>query len=129
MDVMLMIRGRLDSDDSDHVDSDSQPEQEWHEVEGEIAARSIIESLSRELDGPEGPSDKADDIQELIRHLWFGKHFNVNTCDAVDRGQVRLAEVLAEIRWLRSKWYSAEEPVGDAKFSVDEVTEIHNFTA
>ena len=120
---------KSDSDDSDvpdwHSASDDDDE-DWRTAEDDEDARSVVASLSRELDGPEGPSDQAEHIQELLRYLWFGNHFEFNTHDAVGRGQKRLAEALSEIRWIRKKYNSAEEPAGDKEFSEAEVRYAHN---
>ena len=72
------------------------------------------------------PPDNAPDIHDLLRFLWFGKHFRRDACDAVQAGQARLASFFAEVRWIRDRFSSDGNPAGNRRFSSDDVTKIHN---
>ena len=50
----------------------------------------------------------------------------MNTVDAVARGHARLASVLAEVRWIRDRFNSGGNPVGDRRLTTKEVTDIYN---
>ena len=112
--------------ESDTTTSLMTDEPQWNESEDDDAARSLIDSLSNQLDGEHGPPANADDIHLLIRFLWFGKQFQFNEIDAYQRGQTRLAGILAEVRWIRDRFSSDANPAGDRILSEDEVAKIHN---
>ena len=113
-----------DSDDSDDPTNYTDA-REWTQPEDVCAARGIIGTLSAELDAPEGPPDNGDDIHDLIRFLWFGKQFHVSAVEDVERGHARLADVFAEVRWIRDRFNSAGKPAENERLTTDEVTKIH----
>ena len=116
----------FDASESDATTSLVTDEPQWNESEDDDAARSLIDRLSNQLDGEHGPPANADDIHLLIRFLWFGKQFQFNEIDAYQRGQTRLASILAEVRWIRDRFSSDANPAGNRVLSKDEVAKIHN---
>ena len=113
-----------DESSDDNIDADAG---NWNvEPEDDEAARSLIGDLSDRIDCEDGPPENVDEIHDLIRFLWFGKHFQMNTVDAVARGHARLASVLAEVRWIRDRFNSGGNPVGDRRLTTKEVTDIYN---
>ena len=95
-------------------------------AEDDHDAHMLIENLSSLLDGDTGPPDNAQEIQSLIQVLWGGNQFDVNASDSIGRGQARLANMLAEIRWVRDSFNTAGKPAADTKFTKNEVTKIYD---
>ena len=112
-----------DESSDDNIDADAV---DWYESEDDEAAHSLIGGLSDQMDCEDGPPENVDEIHDLIRSLWFGKHFQMNTVDAVARGHARLASVLAEVRWIRDSFNSGGNLVGDRRLTTKEVTDIYN---
>ena len=52
---------------------------DWNESEDDEAAHSLIGGLSDQMDCEDGPPENVDEINDLIRFLLFGKHFQMNT--------------------------------------------------
>jgi len=94
----------LTFDAADDATDDEADEAYFGEPEDFEDARSVITELANALDAEEGPPENSDEITQLIRYLSFGVAFDEGCCDAYDRGQKRLANIMSYVRWARREF-------------------------
>ena len=111
-------------DDANDAADDEADEAEFGEPEDFEDARSVITELANALDAEEGPPENADDVTQLIRVLWFGAEFDEGCCDAYDRGQRRLANIMSHVRWAR--WKFAGVTSATQILRPTQVEQVHN---
>ena len=116
-------------DEADYGEAEDAHDESVHladfaEAEDVEDAQSVITNLAKELDAEEGPPENADDVTQLIRFLWFGAEFDEGCCDAYDRGQKRLANIMSHVRWAR--WKFAGVTSATQILRPTQVEQVHN---